>query len=220
MLCDTRHDLFFGGISNILLPPHNFPMRRVQPFAIEKPPYKKSMLVDQKTRLEKIIEGCRQNNRKAQKALYELYCDAMFTSAYRILNHRDDAHDVLQEAFIEVFKHIRSFRGDSTIGAWIKTIVVRKALAKTRQMKPTDRLEENGYDVPVEFPEDLSGEYLEQLILSLPQGYRTVFLLIEVEGYSHRETGEMLGISEGGSKSQLSRAKKLLREKIGKINAV
>lgn len=176
--------------------------------------------MDQKTKTEKIIEGCRQNNRKAQKALYDLYCNAMFTTAYRILNHHDDAHDVLQEAFIEVFKHIKSFRGDSTIGAWIKTIVLRKALAKIRQTKLTDRLDENGYNVPVEFPEDLSGEYLEQMILSLPEGYRAVFLLIEVEGYSHRETGEMLGISEGGSKSQLSRAKKLLREKIEKINAV
>ncbi len=176
--------------------------------------------MDQKTKTKKIIEGCRQNNRKAQKALYDLYCNAMFTTAYRILNHHDDAHDVLQEAFIEVFKHIKSFRGDSTIGAWIKTIVLRKALAKIRQTKLTDRLDENGYNVPVEFPEDLSGEYLEQMILSLPEGYRAVFLLIEVEGYSHRETGEMLGISEGGSKSQLSRAKKLLREKIEKINAV
>lgn len=119
------------------------------------------MLVDQKTRLEKIIEGCRHNNRKAQKALYDLYCDAMFTTVYRILNHRDDAHDVLQEAFIEVFKHIRSFRGDSTVGAWIKTIVVRKALLKIRKTKPTDQLDENGYDVPVAFPDDLTGEYLE-----------------------------------------------------------
>lgn len=178
------------------------------------------MLVDQKTETEKIIEGCRHNNRKAQKALYDLYCDAMFTTVYRILNHRDDAHDVLQEAFIEVFKHIRSFRGDSTVGAWIKTIVVRKALLKIRKTKPTDQLDENGYDVPVAFPDDLTGEYLEQLILSLPEGYRTVFLLVEVEGYSHRETGELLGISEGGSKSQLSRAKKLLRKKIEKINAI
>ncbi|NCA87171.1 MAG: RNA polymerase sigma factor, partial [Clostridia bacterium] len=91
---------------------------------------------------------------------------------------------------------------------------------KIRKTKPTDQLDENGYDVPVAFPDDLTGEYLEQLILSLPEGYRTVFLLVEVEGYSHRETGELLGISEGGSKSQLSRAKKLLRKKIEKINAI
>jgi RNA polymerase sigma-70 factor (ECF subfamily) len=115
------------------------------------------MLVEQKTETEKIIEGCRHNNGKAQKALYDLYCDAMFTTVYRILNYRDDAHDVLQEAFIEVFKHIRSFRGDSTVGAWIKTIVVCKAQAKIRQTKPTDRSDKNGYDVPVEFPDDLTG---------------------------------------------------------------
>jgi len=176
--------------------------------------------VNQDSELEKIIEGCRRNKRKAQKALYEKYCDAMFSTAYRMLNNSDDANDVLQEAFISVFKYIGSFRGESTIGTWIKTIVVRQALQKIRELKFFDTYPENGLEVPVDFLDDLSGEYLEQLILELPKGYRTVFLLIEVEGYNHREVAEILSISEGTSKSQLSRAKKMLRKKVEMVNAI
>lgn len=170
-------------------------------------------------KIELIVEGCRSNRRDAQKALYDNYCDAMFSTAFRILNNRDDAHDVLQDSFIEIFKHINDFRGESTIGAWIKTIVVRKALKKLRSLKFTENYEENGTEIPLDFLDDLSGQYLEQLVLSLPEGYRTVFLLVEVEGFSHSETAVMLGISEGTSKSQLSRAKKTLRKQIEKINA-
>jgi RNA polymerase sigma-70 factor (ECF subfamily) len=103
---------------------------------------------------------------------------------------------------------------------WIKTIVVRKALKHLRELKYTESLDGNPGVISFEFPDDLSGEYLETLILALPEGYRTVFLLIEVEGYSHKETAEMLGISEGTSKSQLSRAKQVLRKKVEKINAL
>ncbi len=167
--------------------------------------------------IDKIIDGCRRNRRKWQKKLYEMYADAMFSTAYRMLKNRDDAQDALQDAFVEVFKHIGSFRGESTIGAWIKTIVVRKALKKLRELKFTDDLEESGPDVPVDFMDDLSGEYLEQVILSLPEGYRTVFLLCEVEGYGHKEIAGMLDISEGTSKSQLSRAKRLLRQRVKRM---
>lgn len=168
---------------------------------------------------EHIIEGCRSNKRSAQKALYEAYCDAMFSTACRIVNNYDDAQDVLQDAFLEIFSHISQFRGESTIGAWIKTIVVRKALKKLKSLKFNDIFEENGSETTLDFMNDFSGEYLEQLILSLPDGYRAVFLLIEIEGYNHGEVAAMLGISAGTSKSQLSRAKKFLRAKVDKINA-
>jgi len=170
-------------------------------------------------KIELIIDGCRSNRRDAQKALYDNYCDAMFSTAFRILNNRDDAHDVLQDSFIEIFKHINDFRGESTIGAWIKTIVIRKALKKLRSLKFNENYEENGSEIPLDFLDDLSGQYLEQLILSLPNGYRTVFLLVEVEGFNHDEAAKMLGISTGTTKSQLSRAKKTLRKQIEKINA-
>jgi RNA polymerase sigma-70 factor (ECF subfamily) len=176
--------------------------------------------VKQDPELEKIIDACIQNKRKAQKALYEKYCDAMFSKAYRLLNNSDDAHDVLQEAFIAVFKHIGSFRGESTIGSWIKTIVVRKALKHIRELRFFEDLNGNDIETATDFLDDLSGEYLEQLILSLPKGYRTVFLLIEVEGYNHCEVADILNISEGTSKSQLSRAKKMLRKKVELVNSI
>lgn len=169
-------------------------------------------------KIEEVIEGCKNQQRESQKALYDVYCDAMFTVAYRIVNNNDDAHDVLQETFIEVFTHIKSFRNESSVGAWIKTILVRKALKKLKELKFVDNFSENGVEIPLDYLDDLSGEYLEQLILSLPEGFRTVFLLFEVEGYSHQEIAEMLNISQNTSKSQLSRAKKALRMKIQKIN--
>lgn len=159
-----------------------------------------------------MIAGCCKNRRKHQKQLYDRYCDAMFTIAYRMVKDQDLANDVLQTAFIQVFKDIKQFRGQSTIGAWIKTIVVRSAirqLKKENNMLCLDVVHPNGENIS--WPEEMRGDDLEQAILSLPAGYRTVFLLVEVEGYKHNEVAEMLGISEGTSKSQLYRAKKQLQ---------
>lgn len=121
------------------------------------------------------------------------------------------ANDVLQEAFIQVFRDIKQFRGDSTIGAWIKTIVVRNAIRKIKREKDFMLTEEIDSNEVVQWPEEMYGEDLEKAILSLPAGYRTIFLLIEVEGYKHKEVAEILNISEGTSKSQLYYAKKQLQ---------
>ena len=159
-----------------------------------------------------MIEGCRKNKRKTQKLLYERYCDAMFTIAYRIVKDTDIANDVLQEAFIQIFRDIKQFRGNSTIGAWIKTIVVRSAIKKVKIENVFIPLESNTNGEPICWPEEMYGEDLEKAILSLPSGYRTIFLLIEVEGYKHKEVAKMLNISEGTSKSQLFYAKKQLQK--------
>jgi RNA polymerase sigma factor (sigma-70 family) len=159
-----------------------------------------------------IISGCIANNRLAQKTLYERYKRAMFTLAYRITNDFDDANDVLQDAFMDVFEDIGQFRRESTLGAFIKTIVVRKASKKIKKNKPFVLLEELPEIEPVIFENEIDAEKIENAIQSLPDGYRTVFVLIEMEGYSHKEVAQMLGISESGSKSQLSHAKKKLRE--------
>lgn len=165
-----------------------------------------------------LVRGCIRNRRASQKALYERYCDAMYSTAYRILGSREEAMDALQDAFIQVFRDIASFRGESTIGAWIKTIVVRSALKKIRNSVSYVPIEENVHDIALDIPPGISGEYLEKAILSLPDGYRTVFLLIEVEGYSHQEVAGMMGISAGTSKSQLHHAKKQLKRMITSIN--
>ncbi len=167
-----------------------------------------------------LINGCLKNDRQAQKKLYYKYCKAMFTVAYRIINNYDVANDILQDAFIQIFKDIKSFRKESTLGAWIKTIVVRTALKELREkdffvsIENTDEFNQN-VEMPVVVDNSMSGSDLEKAILSLPDGYRTVFLLIEVEGYSHKEVANMLNISEGTSKSQLFYAKKQLQQKLG-----
>ena len=160
---------------------------------------------------EQLIDGCRKNNRKIQKLLYDRYCDAMFTIAFRIINDYDNASDALQEAFIQVFKDIRQFKGNSTIGAWIKTIVVRTAIKKLKKEDTFSRLERHQNGETISWPQEMKGEDLEKAILSLADGCRTIFLLIEVEGYKHLEVAKMLNISEGTSKSQLHYAKKQLK---------
>lgn len=169
---------------------------------------------------EEIVEGCIRDDRKLQKALYEKYCNAMFSSAYRIMNNYELANDALQEAFIQVFRDIKKFRGESTLGAWIKTIVIRTALRKLKKENLFVSLEETEYELPFKISIPLSGEYLEKAILSLPDGFRTVFLLVEVEGYAHREVAEILNISEGTSKSQLFHAKKRLQRIINDLRFV
>ncbi|MBN2174060.1 MAG: RNA polymerase sigma factor [Bacteroidales bacterium] len=165
-----------------------------------------------------IIEGCRKNNRTAQKNLYDKYCTAMYSTAYRICGDYEQANDILQDGFVQVFRDIRKFRGESTLGRWIKTIMVRTALRKIRNQKIFTSLDDvNHENFAIEIPGPLSGEYLEQAILSLPDGFRTVFLLIEVEGYLHKEVSSMLQISEGTSKSQLFHAKKRLQMIINKL---
>lgn len=166
-----------------------------------------------------LVQGCLRNSRVAQRDLYNKYCDAMFTIAYRIVNNRDDAHDALQDSFIQVFRDMGQYRFDSTLGAWIKTIVVRtslRLLSKNRNLGFTD-MEEARSEEMILIPDTLDSEYLEKVILSLPDGYRTVFLLTEVEGYTHEETAAMLGISAGTSKSQLHHAKKMIKNRIAAL---
>ncbi len=158
-----------------------------------------------------LIHSCLQQDRKAQRNLYEKYKNGMFTVAFRMLNDRDDAHDVLQEAFIQVFRDLAKFQQRSTLGAWIKTIVVRCALKKIKKQKPILPLEAK-HDRPIVWSDELTGEYLDKAIRALPDGYRSVFVMIEVEGYSHKEVAHMLGIKEGTSKSQLYHAKRQLQK--------
>ena len=166
---------------------------------------------------KELIQACLQNERLAQKELYDRYNKAMYSSAYRITNDFELANDVLQEAFIKIFKNLAKFRQESTLGAWIKTIVVRTALSKIKKQKTFDELEEHHTKDWIDWGDFLNAEYLERAIQALPEGYRAVFLLIEVEGYSHKEVAEMLKISTGSSKSQLFYAKKRLRAMLKEI---
>ena len=161
-----------------------------------------------------LVEACLKNNRKAQKALYEKYKDAMYTLAYRVLGNFDDACDALQEGFVQVFRSLENYEAKSSLGAWIRTIVVRAAYKK---LNPEIVYQEVDLFESQEFfywDENMTGDELEKAILNLSPGYRLVFTLIEVEGYTHREVAGMLGISVGTSKSQLFYAKKKLQQEL------
>lgn len=164
-----------------------------------------------------LIDACLDNDRLAQKELYDRYSRAMYTAAYRITSDFELANDVLQEAFVKIFRHLAGFRRESTLGAWIKTIVVRTALSRMRREIRMETLEDYHHkDQVVDWGHHLDADYLEKAIQALPAGYRSVFVMIEVEGYAHKEVSEMLGISVGTSKSQLFYAKKKLRKSLEK----
>ena len=163
---------------------------------------------------QELVQQCRSNDRVAQRTLFDRYNRAMFSTAYRITNDFDHANDALQDAFVDVFRSLDQFTCRSTLGAWIKTIVVRQAIRKQQLEGRFITLNEQHHDQPAPFRDTLTGVELDAAIRTLPDGARTVFLLIEVEGYTHKEVAEMLGISEGTSKSQVSYAKKLLRQRL------
>lgn len=155
--------------------------------------------------------------RTAQRDLFERYKRAMFTTVLRIVNDYDLANDALQDGFIEVFRHLGTFQGVSSLGAWIKTIMVRQALKLARFEARFDTIDADRHDSPVNVPDHLLGEQLEAAIRSLPDGARTIFLLAEVEGYAHREIAQLLNIAEGTVKSQVSYARKRLKLKLHEL---
>ena len=160
-----------------------------------------------------LIEECRSGNSKAQFRLYDQYSKAMYNLAYRILNNREDAEDILQEAFIECFRSISSFRFESTFGAWLKRIVVNKCINHLKKKKTDLTFCETLPSVAVDEEEEPLYDTKEIFrgIERLPDGYRIILTLYLLEGYDHSEISQILGISESTSKSQYSRAKEKLK---------
>lgn len=159
--------------------------------------------------------------------LYTLYAKALLNTAYRILNNREDAEDVLQESFLKAFKHLHQFNYQSTFGAWIKRIVINRSIDLLKSNNKLTFVAESAAPTPSEYPaEDVSLEQQEKLNLlynalhQLPNGYRTVFSLYMLEGYDHKEIASILNIAESASISQLSRAKKKLRLLTQKMESV
>lgn len=136
--------------------------------------------------------------------------------AYRITNDSDAAYDVVQEAFISIFRDLKSFRKESAFGSWIKTIVVRKALRWIEIEKKHVAYDVEDFSQRAAVNTNFDAHDLDNAIRSLPDKCRAIFLLVEKEGYKHREVAEMMGINEGTSKSQLYHAKKLLQKKLSR----
>ena len=160
-----------------------------------------------------LIEDCRKGNGKSQSKLYHQYSRAMYNLAYRILNNREDAEDVLQETFVDCFRNIDSFRFESTFGAWLKKILINKCINHIKKKKIDLTLCEN---MPLDVAEEEEDTVYDtgrifKGIEMLPDGYRIILTLYLLEGYDHTEISQILGITESTSKSQYSRAKEKLR---------
>jgi RNA polymerase sigma-70 factor (ECF subfamily) len=165
-----------------------------------------------------LIEECRKGNSKAQFSIYKQYSRAMYNLAYRMMSNREDAEDILQEAFLECFRNIGSFRFESTFGAWLKRIIVNRCINQLRKKKADVLYFENlPEDIPEEEPDVVyDTTRVFKGIEMLPDGYRVILTLYLLEGYDHTEISQILGISESTSKSQYSRAKNKLRSILSK----
>jgi len=167
----------------------------------------------------KLIESCRKGDRAAQKVLYDRLAPRMFPICIRYIGDRIQAEDILQEGFITLFTRLDSYKGDGSFEGWARRIFVTTALMDLRKkdaLKMSDELEAvRGMKAETTSQiQSLGYKELMELIMSLPPGFRTVFNLYALEGFSHKEIGEMLGISESTSRTQLSRARIWLQNKI------
>ncbi len=169
-----------------------------------------------------IIEGCILGNPRMQKMLYEKYSPKMYGVCLRYAGNEEDAKDILQDGFIKIFKNIETFKSTGAFEGWIRRIIVNTAIEHFRKNHKvhelSDSAEEKIEDNQPSLFNQLEAKELHKTIRLLPSGYRSVFNLYAVEGYTHKEIADMLHISEGTSKSQYSRAKIWLQEKINMLN--
>ena len=168
---------------------------------------------------QKLIDLCIEGDRIAQKVIYDRLAPCMFPVCIRYVGDRQTAEDILQEGFITLFSKIGSYRGNGSFEGWARKIFVNTALMYLRKkdaLKMSDELE-NARNLSTDLSsqiEDIGYKELMKLITGLPPGFRTVFNMYVVEGYSHKEIAEMLNISETTSRTQLSRARVWLQSKI------
>lgn len=157
-------------------------------------------------------------DRQAQFELYRLYSKAMYNICLRMLRNDMDAEDLLQNSFVDIYGKINTFRFQSSIGAWIKRIVINNCINFLKKRRLEVVTLENQHDDRWDEPEPVNSDLplkiqdIKCAINQLPDGYRVVFNLYTMEGYDHKEIAEILEVSEATSKSQYSRAKKRLRE--------
>ena len=167
-----------------------------------------------------LIEGCLRGDRKMQYALYERFAPKMYGVCLRYAANNEEAEDILQEGFIKVYKKISSYRGDGSFEGWIRRIFVNTAIEHFRKknyLQPITEQEESTIEGKyVSVLDSLAEKDIIQLVQQLSPGYRTVFNMYVVEGYTHKQIADILGISEGTSKSQLSRAKLILQDLVRK----
>lgn len=165
-----------------------------------------------------LIVGCMEGNRRMQEEMYRRLSPRMYAVCLRYAGNNEEAEDILQEGFIKVFKKLDSFRSEGSFEGWVRRIFVNTAIEhfrRKRYMMPVTEKEENTLEGKyTSVLDELAEKDILALVQELSPGYRTVFNMYVVEGYAHKEIADMLGISEGTSKSQLSRAKVILQDMV------
>ena len=168
-----------------------------------------------------LLEGCLEGNRRMQEELYRRFSPRMYAVCLRYAGNAEEAEDILQEGFIKVFKKLNSFRREGSFEGWVRRVFVNTAIEhfrRKRYLMPVTEKEENTIEGKyLSVLDDLAARDIMALVQDLSPGYRTVFNLYVVEGYTHKEIADMMGISEGTSKSQLSRAKVILQDMVKKF---
>lgn len=168
-----------------------------------------------------LISGCIDGNRRMQEELYRRFSPRMYAVCLRYAGSSEEAEDILQEGFIKIFKKLDSFRSEGSFEGWIRRIFVNTAIEhfrRKRYLQPVTEREENTIEGKgISVLDNLAEKDILDLVRQLSPGYRTVFNMYVVEGYTHKEIGDILGISEGTSKSQLSRAKVILQDMVKKF---
>ena len=166
--------------------------------------------------LQKLIEKCKQGDLKAQSEVYQLFAGKLFALCLKYSKNYQEAQDNLQDGFITIFKKMHQYQFKGSFEGWLKRIVVNTALQKYRKKNVLNLISD---EIPDEVEVDVdettvSLDFLLSIIQELPNRYRLVFNMYVLDGYSHREIAEMLEISEGTSKSNLSRARQILKRKV------
>jgi RNA polymerase sigma-70 factor (ECF subfamily) len=167
--------------------------------------------------LEELIKGCKSKKIASQSALYKLYEEQFFVLSLKYCRNQQEAQDNLQDSFLEIFKRIKQYKGTGSFEGWMKRIVINKAIDRYKKELRKQPLEEHiQTDEPVELEEHLNIplDQILRCIQNLPAQYRLVFNLYVMDGYSHKEIAQMLSISTGTSKSNLHRAKLILKQQI------
>ena len=162
-----------------------------------------------------LIENCIKGDRKCQKELYDVYSPKLYSICLKYAKNQMDAEDILQEGFVKLFNNLSRFRGEGSFDGWVRRIFVNTAIEHIRRKSLNttigEGLENSVADKQQSGLDNLYEKDLINTSMTLSDGYRTVFNLYAVEGYSHKEIANQLGITESTSKSQFSRAKALLR---------
>ncbi len=172
---------------------------------------------------EQLIIKCKKGNARAQKLLYDKFGGKLMGICYRYAGDTDEAKDILQEGFIKIFENLNKYKGVGSFEGWMKRIVVNTALdniRKNKKLKLNEDIDDLDYKLVSNsyIEEKMAADDLLNILSKLPIGYRTIFNLYAIEGFSHKEIAEKLSISVSTSKSQYSRAKSILREKIVNMN--